>query len=178
MPVSHPHRVEAESTSVSSSHSKAAGSAWGERLALAAVAGIIAGTTGCSSTRQTPQSTLTIPAIDATRPASVASTSEPAIPRRAFAASKEDEPASPAQDCCKGLNDCKGKGNCKTAGNACKGQNACKGLGGCKPSHCEKNCCKGQNQCKGQGNCKTDLHACKGMNECKGTGGCRSSDCG
>lgn len=50
-----------------------------------------------------------------------------------------------------GKSACAGQGACATAGyHACKGQNACKGQGGCgaKP---------GENACKGKGNCAVPL---------------------
>ncbi|MCX5658673.1 MAG: hypothetical protein NTW19_02995 [Planctomycetota bacterium] len=39
---------------------------------------------------------------------------------------------SPGTHDCKGKNDCKGKGGCKSGDNGCKGHNSCKGKGGCK----------------------------------------------
>ncbi len=76
-------------------------------LAGAALAGVVAGTVGCSEQK---------PPTDTKQPG----TSAPV--------------ADKTKHACKGQNECKGLGGCKTDKNECKGQNACKGQGGCKTS--------------------------------------------
>jgi hypothetical protein len=74
----------------------------------AAVAGLLAGATGCSK-------------------------GGPPAPPSSGSASSVDTQAT-AKHACKGQNACKGQGGCKTDTHACKGQNACKGQGGCSMS--------------------------------------------
>jgi hypothetical protein len=116
------------------------------QLTIAALSGVIAGTTaGCNNAPPPP-----------VRPTPVATTTTAPAAVVLSAAAEElimDEPHT-----CRGLNSCKGKGRSKE--NACAGQGTCASVA---DSHCG-----GHNDCKGQGGCGEK----PGMNDCKGQGGC------
>jgi hypothetical protein len=95
-------------------------------LMAAAVAGILAGATGCGG-EATPEPE----APSGAAAPEAALEGEPAEDSVAAPAADEAAPDM-AKHGCKGQNDCKGQGGCKTDKNACKGQNECKGQGGCK----------------------------------------------
>lgn len=119
------------------------------QLTVAALSGVIAGTTvGCNpGPTSTPAKTTPGPAAPAaTSMAQVTLTPE-------MEALIMDDPHT-----CRGLNSCKGKGRSKE--NECAGQGTCASIADASCGH--------QNQCKGQGGCG-DL---PGMNDCKGKGGC------
>ena len=86
-------------------------------LAVAAVSGLMAGTTQAASTNA----------------AGLAASSSPSAVQTGLAGTA----ASPMADMawgvhtCKGINACKGQGGCKTATHSCVGKNSCKGKGGC-----------------------------------------------
>ncbi len=148
-----------------------------ERLAITAIAGLVAGLSGCAA--RAPEAVVAIPTPEGTG-------ARPEPPPIEARHARAERVQGSDRACCRGLNDCKGKGNCRVQGvHECRGLNDCKGKGGCE-SPCDasaeprepKACCKGQNQCKGLGQCKTSDNACKGQNACKARGGCRPADCG
>ena len=48
------------------------------------------------------------------------------------ATAEGEQPATPAEHGCRGMNECKGQGGCHVPGkNSCAGGNECKGQGGC-----------------------------------------------
>ena len=117
-------------------------------LVPVAVAGMLAGFTGCT----------------------VEKSEEPAKGAAVTTAEKTADAVSAAKHACKGMNECKGQGGCSSGDAGCAGKNTCKGLGGCATT--EKHSCKGANACKGLGGCASGDQGCAGKNTCKGKGGC------
>jgi hypothetical protein len=111
----------------------------GEKLALTAVAAMIA---GCpSAPPPDPATPVSIPPGEAVVliPPPGADTGDPVEPepeeRRAWRPFKPRR--APPGNCCRGMNECKGKGNCKVdETHDCKGRNECKGKGGCRSVDC------------------------------------------
>lgn len=124
------------------------------QLTLAALGGVITGTTAGCNNGGTTAPTKSTSASPAASPASGAGSNAGAITLTAAAeALIMDDPNT-----CRGLNSCKGKGRDKE--NACAGQGTCASVADAS--------CGGQNACKGQGGCGSN----PGMNDCKGQGGC------
>ena|SRR5579871_4008744 len=122
------------------------------KLTLAAMAGMLAGTTtGCSNTPP-PEA----PPADLGKPEG-----SPADKATDGKEAGDATVASAEVHLCRGLNTCKGLGGGKT-----KGENACAGQGDC--ATVKEHSCGGENECKGLGGCG----ATAGANECKGKGGC------
>ena len=114
------------------------------KLTVAALGGMIAGTTmGCGGGAPAP--------ADKTTPA--ASTEKTAVALTDAEKLILDEPHT-----CRGLNSCKSKGRSKE--NACAGQGTCASIADAS--------CSGNNDCKGLGGCGETA----GMNACKKKGGC------
>lgn len=119
------------------------------QLTVAALGGVIAGTTiGCNPAPTVPPAK-TVAAPTSTTPDTVAQvTLTPEMEALIM-----DEPHT-----CRGLNSCKGKG--RSQDNDCAGQGTCASVADAV--------CGGHNQCKGQGGCGET----PGMNACMGKGGC------
>lgn len=118
------------------------------QLTLAALGGVIAGTTiGCGNGGAPAKSGVPV------HSAVPATSSTPVVLTAAAEELIMDEPHT-----CRGLNSCKELGRSKD--NACAGQGTCASIADAK--------CSGQNECKGQGGCGAN----PGMNDCKGMGGC------
>ena len=83
-------------------------------LAVAAIAGILAGATATAATNTTPKAGVKVSTF-------ADKTSQ----------SCKGQSGCKAQSSCKGQNACKGQGGCKSGDNGCKGKNSCKGKGGC-----------------------------------------------
>ncbi len=114
------------------------------KLTVAALGGIIAGTTiGCGGATPAPAAK-TAPAASTEMAVAALSDAEKLI---------IDDPHT-----CRGLNSCKNNGRSKE--NACAGQGTCASIADAS--------CSGNNECKGQGGCGET----PGMNACKGKGGC------
>lgn len=117
------------------------------KLTLAALSGLLAGTTGCGKPPATePGATAPVPAEPSESPA------------LGVALSEAEQLLLDEPHVCRGLNTCKGLG--RSQDNACAGQGTCASVA--------DHACAGQNECKGQGGCGTN----PGMNACKGQGGC------
>jgi hypothetical protein len=121
------------------------------QLALAAMAGTMAGLAGSQAAAQPVETLLRTPARRKTKP-------------------KDDSnPLLYEPHVCRGLNTCKGLGS--------DGQNACAGRGSCATApHHE---CAGHNECRGLGACNEGTPKegqepnCPGENTCRGRGGCQ-----
>ena len=117
------------------------------RLTMAALGGVVAGTVaGCGGDDQ--------PATTTGRPARNATAYSTGKPPGAEVAASSGEPHA-----CRGLNSCKDQGT--------SGKNDCAGKGECATKAWEHSC-GGDNQCKGQGGCGDDAT----QNECQGKGAC------
>lgn len=124
------------------------------KLTVAAVAGMLAGTAGCSNDKPAASK---VPTPDLGKPEG----STDAKPEPAAEKGTDEKVAKAEVHLCRGLNACKGQGGGKS-----KGENACAGQGDC--ATVKEHSCGGENECKGLGGCG----ASAGANECKGKGGC------
>src|SRR5215470_10745330 len=85
----------------------------------AALAGLLAGSTGVQASTLLPTLKFGFSAQEQSKDDEKGQKSE-----------KAKDPKD--RHACKGQNSCKGKGGCKSSDNGCKGKNSCKGKGGCR----------------------------------------------
>jgi hypothetical protein len=120
------------------------------KLSLAALSGLVAGTTGCNTGSAPP----TAPSPTAVSPGTPADNAG----ATATAMTAEEQLMVDDKHVCRGLNTCKGLGRSKE--NECAGQGTCASIA--------DHACGAASECKGQAGCGEK----PGMNECKGQGGC------